>query len=116
MLLAGDRIAATAHDKSALLAETGADALDLETGAALRAARARGLPFAALRAVCDPAGRDLPPAALVALDARGAIGIGRVLLSLLRQPGQIPLLLSLAADARAARKALVQRVRSISGR
>ncbi len=113
MLLAGDTVAGTASEKAALRAATGADALDLETGAALRAAHAAGLPFAALRAVCDPAERSLPPVALVALDAQGAIGIAAVLRALAREPGQIAGVLALAADAWAARRALRDRVRSL---
>jgi adenosylhomocysteine nucleosidase len=113
LLLAGDHVAATASAKAAFRAETGADAVDLETGAALRAARAARLPFAALRAVCDPAERSLPPAALVALDARGAIGLARVLQSVAYDPRQIYALITLAADAWAARAALRRHIRSI---
>jgi adenosylhomocysteine nucleosidase len=59
-----------------------------------------------VRAVCDPADRDLPPAALAALNSAGVIGLGRVLASLLRAPRQLPLLLGLARDASAARRTL----------
>jgi adenosylhomocysteine nucleosidase len=48
----------------------------------------------------------LPPAALIALDAAGAIGAGQVLASVLAWPGQIPALLRLASDAARARKSL----------
>lgn len=116
MLLAGDRLAATALAKAALLCATGADAVDLESAAALRAARRHGLPFAALRAVCDPAERDLPPAALAALDARGAIGLAAVLGSVLRQPGQIGDLIAVGRDAGRARTALAAQVRRIASR
>ncbi|MDE2005517.1 MAG: hypothetical protein KGI51_03025, partial [Rhodospirillales bacterium] len=106
---------AGAAEKSRLFAATGCQAADLETGAVAAAARARGLPFAALRAVCDPARRTLPEAALVALDAGGGIGAGRIALSLLRHPGQIPALLALARDAARARGALARRVRLSRG-
>jgi adenosylhomocysteine nucleosidase len=88
-------------------------AVDLETGAVARVAAAHGLPFAVLRAICDPAERDLPPAALVALNARGAIGLARVAGSLIAWPGQVPALLRLAADAAAARRSLARRVAAI---
>lgn len=112
-LLGGERIAATAADKRQLFAATGAAAVDLESGAVARIAAGHGLGFAALRAVCDPAWRSLPPAALLALDHQGAIGLGRVLRSLALRPAQLPALLALARDAAAARRALQRRVATI---
>jgi adenosylhomocysteine nucleosidase len=82
--------------------------VDPETGAVLRAARARGLPFAVLRAVCDPASRDLPPAALAALDPAGGIGLLGVLRALARQPAQLGALFALGRDASAARRSLLR--------
>ncbi|MBV9654787.1 MAG: hypothetical protein JOZ42_09520 [Acetobacteraceae bacterium] len=114
LLLAGERVAATASEKRSLRASTNADAIDLESGVACRAARAAGLPFAALRAICDPAERSLPPAALLALDGRGAVGIAPVLRSVLRQPRQLPVLRELSADAWTARAALRAHVRSLA--
>jgi adenosylhomocysteine nucleosidase len=105
-LLAVDHVVSSHAAKLALRQATDADAVDMESGAVAAVARARGLPFAVLRAICDPAGADLPPAALVTLDARGAIGAARLMGSLLRHPGQLPLLLRLAGDAAAARAAL----------
>ena len=94
--------------------DTSAAAVDLESGAVARIAATHGMPFAVLRAICDPAERALPPAALAALDARGVIGSWRVIASLAAQPGQLPALLALAADAAAARRSLVERVRQIA--
>ncbi len=109
-LLAGDAVVATASAKLAAARASGAQAVDLESGAVVRVAREFGLPFAVVRAICDPAERDLPPAALAALDARGGIGPWRVLRSLFRQPGQVPGLIGLALDAGRARRALVRAV------
>jgi adenosylhomocysteine nucleosidase len=106
LLLAGETIAATAAEKRRLREATGADAIDLESGAVARI----GLPFAVVRAVCDPADQDLPPAALVALDAKGAIGFFRVLAALAARPAQLPALLALARQAAAARAALLRAV------
>lgn len=105
-LLAGDEIAANAKAKRALFAATGAQAIDLESGSVARVACEHGLPFAVVRAICDPAERDLPPAALVALDQGGAIGLLAVLRSVARRPGQIPGLLALGRDAARARRGL----------
>jgi len=112
VLLAGSAVLAAACEKAALFAATGALAIDLESGAVARVAARHRLPFAVLRAICDPAERDLPPVALVALDARGGIGALRVLAALVRHPAQLPALIALARDAAAARAALRGRVRA----
>nr|WP_294520667.1 hypothetical protein [uncultured Rhodopila sp.] len=106
-LLAGDAIAADAAAKRALMVATGAQAIDLESGSVARVAESHGLPFAVVRAICDPAERDLPHAALIALDQSGAIGLLAVLRSVARRPGQIPGLLALGRDAARARRGLV---------
>ena len=109
-VLGVDAIVTSVEEKHWLRDSTSAAAADVESGAVARI----GMPFAVLRAICDPAERSLPPAALAALDAHGAIGIWRVLASLAAQPGQLSALLALAADAAAARRALVARVRQIA--
>jgi adenosylhomocysteine nucleosidase len=110
-LLAGETVAADATTKRALFTATGAQAIDLESGAVARVAASQGLPFAVVRAICDPAERDLPPAALIALDQHGAIGLLAVLGSVLRQPAQILALLALAGDAGRARRSLQRIIR-----
>lgn len=110
LILAGDTVLARVADKAAAWRETGASAVDMESGAVAEAAHAAGRPFAVIRAVCDPAGRALPPAALVALDDAGMIGLARVIGAVLRDPRQIPALLALARDAGRARRTLAGRV------
>ena len=112
-LYGGGQIVATAEAKAALHALTGAIAIDLESAAVARVARQHGLPFAVLRVICDPASRDLPRAALVALDAAGRIGAWRVGAAVLARPWQIPALIRLAADAARARHTLVTRVQAL---
>ena len=106
-MLGGSEIAANATAKRQLRASTQADAIDLESGAVARIAAVHGLPFVVVRAICDPAGKDLPPAALIALDSAGGIGLLPVLRSVSRRPNQILGLLALAADAARARRALI---------
>ncbi len=96
----------TPSRKAALHRRNGAIAVDLESHLVADAAAAAGIPFAVLRAVADPAERTLPPAALIGLDAAGQPALGRVLLSLATQPGQLPALLQLARDTRRALAAL----------
>ncbi|MGI4952965.1 MAG: phosphorylase [Janthinobacterium lividum] len=113
-LLGGGALLATAAEKQAARAGTGAAAVDLESAAVARAAARHGRPFAVLRAVCDDAARTLPRAAVVALDSAGGIGLLRVLGAVLARPGEIPALLALARDAARARRALQARVAKLS--
>ncbi len=108
VLLAGGAVVAEAAAKHALWRETGAQAVDLESGAVALVAAAYGLPFAVLRAICDPAERTLPPAALLALDGGGVVGLWRVLRSVALGPGQTRALLALARDAGRAHKTLTR--------
>jgi adenosylhomocysteine nucleosidase len=113
-VLDAEAIVASVAAKRCLRDRTSAAAIDLESGAVACIASERGVPFAVLRAICDPAERVLPPAALAALDANGAIGTWRVIASLTARPGQLRALLVLAGDAAAARRSLVARVRQIT--
>jgi adenosylhomocysteine nucleosidase len=113
-VLGADAIVASAKEKRRFRDRTGAAAVDLESGAVARLAALHGLPFAVLRAICDPADGTLPPAAVAALDTRGAVHVWRVLGSVAAQPQQIPALLALAADAVAARRSLLGRVRLLA--
>lgn len=92
--------------KRALHVATGAVAVDMESHIAARFAAEQNLPFAAFRVIADPAERQLPPAALVALREDGTLAIGAVLRSLLRQPRQMPHLIKTAFDTKAAFESL----------
>jgi adenosylhomocysteine nucleosidase len=98
--------AGSAAAKAALFGQTGALAVDLESLAVGRAAQRRGLPCVVLRAIADPASRDLPPAALIALRQDGTADLARILSSVVQHPGQIADLVRLARDAGRALKAL----------
>lgn len=111
-MLAAREIIGAAAEKTAAWHATQADAVDLETSAII--AVADGRPIAVLRAVCDPAERTLPPAARLALDAHGRIALGGVLMSVACDPSQIGGLIALGRDAAAARRALSERVLSLS--
>ena len=115
-LLGADGIAVSVAAKRHLFVATGCAAVDMESGAVALAAAASGLPFGVLRAICDPAERDLPPAALCAVSDAGAIGLLRVVASVIAGPRQLPALLALGRDAAAARRALVERLAGLGGR
>jgi adenosylhomocysteine nucleosidase len=113
--LAGvDAVLASAEAKHLLWCRTSAAAADLESGAVAQVAAKYGAALGVLRAICDPAERSLPPAALATLRPSGAIGFGRLITSVLVQPGQVQALLRLAGDGAAARRSLLARVKSIA--
>jgi hypothetical protein len=99
-------VLATCSDKARARARFGALAVDLESDIVARAAVTAGIPFAALRAIADPAERELPPAALVPLAADGRPDLGQVFASVLRRPRQMAALLALFGETRRALRAL----------
>ena len=105
---------ATKRDKRRAWRETGAIAVDLESVVVARAAAALGIPFVVLRAIADPAARELPPAALVALADDGTPAFGPMLASVLRRPKQLPTLVAVAREARQALQALVGPARALN--
>ncbi len=110
VIAAADAVVADPAAKAALFAATGALAVDLESWGVAEAADEAGLPFAVLRAVADPAGRALPPAAAEGLDEAGKVRLGAVLLSLLKDPTQLPGLVRVGLDTGAALAALKRAV------
>lgn len=115
ILFGADSIVASAAAKTELFTATRAAAVDMESGAVARVAARHRIPFAVLRAICDPAEHDLPPAALVPPNRHGAIMLSRIFHSVLTQPRQLRSLPALAAHAMAARRALhaaVTRIRA----
>ncbi|MDE8346430.1 MAG: hypothetical protein POH28_09695 [Acidocella sp.] len=103
-------VVTTRASKQALHRDTSATAVDLESAIVARIASERGIPFAVLRAVADPAWRALPPASLSALNASGHIVFWPIFKNIMRQPGQLPDLFRLARDAAVARASLAKHV------
>jgi adenosylhomocysteine nucleosidase len=102
----------TAAAKADLRRASGAAGVDMESLIAGRYAREQRIPFAILRAVSDPAERDLPPLVLNAVDSDGGIDAVAVIAELIRSPRQIAGLRAAARDSRAAFEAL-KRCRSL---
>lgn len=113
VLLGETRVVTGATAKRRLWLTTHAAAVDLESGAAARAAERYGLRFAALRAISDPAERSLPGAALAAIDRAGRVRLLRLAAALVGHPLQAPALLALGRDANLARRTLALRVKAI---
>ena len=101
-------ILATHDSKADWFRRLGARGIDMESHHAAAAAHGAGLPFLVLRVVADPAGRDLPPAALAGIDSDGRPRLAGVLRSLALHPRQLPALLRLARETRTALAALAR--------
>jgi hopanoid-associated phosphorylase len=93
--------------KQSIHADTGAAAVDMESHHLARLASARGVSFAAVRVVLDPAHRAVPAAALAGIGPDGGINVAGVLRELIARPSQVSGLFRLAFDAYAARMGLV---------
>lgn len=107
-------VVATADAKAALHTRHGAIAVDMESGAVAEACVRAGKPFAVLRAIADPAGRGIPALAMLGLGPDGETRALAVAAGLLRSPGDLPALIRLGRDTRAALAALAEAARAIS--
>jgi adenosylhomocysteine nucleosidase len=99
-------IIADRNEKRALYLASGAFAADMESQVVAQVATERGLPFAVLRAIADPATLSLPPAAINGLNPDGTPNIGGVLKSLATQPSQLWDIVRIAGATRRAMKSL----------
>ncbi|MPZ40355.1 MAG: phosphorylase [Rhizobiales bacterium] len=101
-------------DKRSLRSATGALTVDMESHVAAAFAAQHGLPFAAVRVVCDPAHRALPDLIATALRPDGEVSFGNVFSSLWERPIQLLALPRLARDAAEGFRAL-RRCRELLG-
>ena len=101
-LLGRDRPLAGAADKAARFAASGALAADMESLGVARAAQAAGVAFLVVRAVADPAERNLPRAALKAIGPDGRLKLFPALAAMYLRPWESPALVRLAYETRLA--------------
>ncbi|HRI12504.1 MAG TPA: hypothetical protein PLX89_05810 [Verrucomicrobiota bacterium] len=108
-----DRVAVTPADKTALRRETGADAVEMESGVIRDACRVRGIPAATVRVISDAADESLPLdfGALMTPDDR--IDFGKLACALIRSPAKIPQLLRFQRRVSHAANALAQVLASV---
>lgn len=112
-LLGLDMAAVDPAAKAQLFLDTGAASVDMESHIAASVASRHGLPFAALRAIADPAGQRVPASAIAGLQPDGQTDVAAVMKSLLHNPGDLPALFHVArhaARARSTLRAAIQRV------
>jgi hopanoid-associated phosphorylase len=92
--------------KQGLFRDTGAVAVDLESAAVAAAAAERGVPFAVVRAIADPAGRPVPALSLAGMGLEGEMRPWPVIRGLLASPRHLPALIRLGRDTRRSLAAL----------
>ena len=83
-----------------------ADAVDMESATILTESRKRGVPAIAIRAISDPADRDLPIDFNRVLTDDGRLSVIRVIGALARRPDAVPGLVRLGVGGRRAATAL----------
>ena len=101
-----DRIATTVAEKKKLRAETGADAVELESGAIHAICRERGIPCATVRVISDTASEDLPLDFNALAKPDKSLDYGKLAWTMAKSPGKIGALLKLRKQTRFAAEQL----------
>jgi adenosylhomocysteine nucleosidase len=109
-----NQIALTAEEKRRLAAESGAMAVDMESGAIASVASDRAIPFLAIRVILDPVDENLEVAFDQFLDARGEPRPLPLIRYIITHPLAVPTLVSLGVRTSAACIRLGELLRSLS--
>lgn len=94
------------EEKARVFRQTRAAAVDMESFAIAEVAREQGIPFLAIRAVADAAETELPRCVAAAVQGEGRIRLLDLGVALLKRPADLPGVLRLAGQFRAAMKTL----------
>lgn len=100
------RVATTAEEKRAVRQQTGADAVEMESGVIERICRERGLAHATVRVILDAAEEDLPLDFNALMNAKQELVPGKLAMALIKRPWKVLALLRLQKRSAAAALAL----------
>lgn len=84
-----DRIATTVGEKKVLRDQTGADVVEMESGAIRGVCDELGIPCATVRVISDTAGEDLPLDFNALAKPDKSLDFGKLFLAIVRSPGKI---------------------------
>ena len=103
-----NRVIVRAEEKRKLHQETGADAVEMESGAIRAACDQRGIPSATVRVISDAAGEDMPLDFNQLLNDRMQLDLTRLALAVARSPEKIAALWRFNGQIRAAANRLAE--------
>jgi nucleoside phosphorylase len=103
-----EQIATTAEEKGSLWKNTGADAVEMESGVVRATCLEHNIPSATVRVISDSAEEDLPLDFNRLMDADQNFSYGKLSVALMKSPGKIGPLLKLQKQTQAAAEKLAQ--------